>query len=620
MNSLEIRKKFIEFYEKRGHSNIPSVSLIPENDSTLLFVNSGMFPLVPYLLGENHPKGKRLVNFQRSFRTDDIEEVGDNRHTTFFEMLGNWSLGDYFKEEQLNWSYEFLIEGLKLDPNKLFATVYKGNKNIEIEKDLESVKILKKIFNKYGISAKDVDFEKGGKIKDGRIFYFGDKENWWSRSGGPEEMPVGEPGGPDSEIFYDLGKELKIHENSKYKNRECHINCDCGRFIEIGNNVFMEFIKTEKNFSKLSQKNVDFGAGLERLTMICQGKTSVFKTDLFLPIILEIERISGEKYNDNQKIFEIIADHIKAVTFIIGDEKGIGPSNKQQGYFVRRLIRRAIRHSKQIGIDSDDWMKLLSKKVIEIYKDIYPELERNSLFIFKELEKEQKTFQKTLVHGLKEFEKLKNKNTIDGKTAFNLYQTYGFPIEMIEELAEEKGQKVDKEEFLKEVEGHKKMSRTASAGVFKGGLADSGEKTTKLHTATHLLLAALRKVLGEEVFQKGSNITSKRLRFDFSFFRKLTDDEINKVEKIVNEKIKENLPVLKKEISLNEALNIGALASFGEKYPDKVIVYTIGKSEVFSKEICHGPHVQETSEIGKFRIVKEEASGAGVRRIRARVN
>lgn len=606
MDSLEIRQKFIEFYKNRGHSVIPSVSLIPENDPTLLFVNSGMFPLVPYLLGENHPEGKRLVNFQRSFRTDDIEEVGDNRHTTFFEMLGNWSLGEYFKKEQLNWWFQFLIEVLKLDIGRIYQTIYIGNK--KIEKDNLSISILKEIYKRYGIDAyegpeggsREIDFKKY------KIFAYRD-DNWWQRGDA-----VGELGGPDSETFYDTGKK----HNPSF-GRFCHPNCDCGRFLEIGNSVFIQYQKTENGWKEIKNKNVDFGGGLERITMVVNDLKNIFETDLFLPIILEIEKLSGKKYRNNQVSFEIIADHIKGATFVIGDEKGIGPSNKQQGYFVRRLIRRAIRHGKRIGINSDDWLKPLSEKVIEIYKSIYPELEKNSQFIFKELEKEQRVFQKTLERGLKEFEKLKDKKIINGKDASILYQTYGFPIEMIEELAKEKDQKVDKKEFLKELEKHKDMSRTASAGVFKGGLVDCGKETTRLHTTTHLLLASLRLVLGKGVSQKGSNITSERLRFDFSFDRKLTKDEIEKVEKIVNQKIKENLNVLKEEMDLKSALESGALAGFGEKYPDRVIVYTIKNGQTFSREICHGPHVGKTSEIGKFKIIKESASGAGVRRIKA---
>ncbi len=623
MTSGEIREKFINFYEKRGHTFILSASLIPENDPTLLFVNSGMSPLVPYFLGEKNPQGNRLVNIQKSFRTDDIEEVGDSRHTTFFEMLGNWSLGDYFKKEQLPWVYEFLIDELKLEPQKLYATVFSGNEEIGVPRDTDSANILVEIFSKYGIKANVVDCSENNELGEGRIFYYPDKKNWWSRSGTPKEMPVGEIGGPDSEIFYDLGADLKKHENSVFKDDSCHVNCDCGRFVEIGNSVFMEYKRTESGFEKLQQHNVDFGGGLERIAMAVNGLNSVFETDLFLPIISKIEELSGKKYNENHKSLEIIADHIKAAVFIIGDERGVAPSNKGQGYFARRLIRRAIRHGRQEGISSDShWLNILAQKVIEIYKKNYPELEKNSLFIFSELEKEQSVFQKTLDRGLKEFEKLKDEKVIGGKEAAVLYQSYGFPIEMIEELAEEKGQKVNREDFQKEIKKHKEMSRTASAGSFKGGLADSTEETTKLHTATHLLLAALKLVLGKEISQRGSNINSERLRFDFSFSRKPTEDEIKKVEDIMNSKIKEGLDVFKEEMNLEDALKSGSSGTFGEKYPEKVTVYTIGKSkdDFLSKEICHGPHIDNISKLGTFKIIKEEASSAGVRRIKAKLD
>ncbi len=615
MKSLDIRNKFIEFYKERGHKLIPSASLIPENDPTLLFVNSGMFPLVPYLLGEDHPKGKRLVNFQRSFRTDDIEEVGDNRHTTFFEMLGNWSLGDYFKEEQLNWWFEFLVETIGLDPKKIYQTVYLGDGNIP--KDDESISILKNIYNKYGIKAEEGpetlskgDLGPGVEIDfdEHRIFAYRDK-NWWERGDA-----LGELGGPDSETFYDTGKDhnLKFGEH-------CHINCDCGRFLEVGNSVFMQYQKTEDGWAELKNKNVDFGGGLERLVMVTSGVDNIFETDVFLPIISAIEDLSGKKYRDNFKEFEIIADHIKAATFIMGDERGVAPSNKQQGYFVRRLIRRAIRYGKQIGINSDGWLKNLSVKVIEINKDIYPELENNSSFILEEIEKEENRFQSSLVKGLREFEKIGGEKVISGENAFNLYQTYGFPIEMIFELANERGQELDISSFQDQLKRHKELSQVTSAGMFKGGLADSGEKTTKFHTATHLLLKSLREVLGEEVAQKGSNITSERLRFDFSYSRKLTEQEIKEVEDMVNNKIEDDFEVTKEEMNLEEALSSGALAFFGEKYPDRVKVYTI-KDEagnIFSKEICQGPHISRTSEIGQFKIIKEESSSSGIRRIKA---
>jgi len=615
MTAKELREKYLNFFKSKGHAVLPSASLIPENDPTSLFIGSGMQPLIPYLLGEKHPRGQRLANSQKSFRAEDIEEVGDSRHTTFFEMLGNWSLGDYFKKEQLSWMWEFLLEELKLDPKKVYVTVYRGNKETGIERDKESVEIWKKLFKGKGIEAKDVDFAEKNGMRDGRIFYYDDNKNWWSRSGVPANMPVGEPGGPDSEMFYDLGANLKKHENSKFKDLPCHVNCDCGRFIEIGNNVFMEFVKTNKGFEPLPQKNVDFGGGLERMTMVSEGKNNVFETDLFVNILRKISQISGgKKYQGNAAAFEIIADHIKAATFIMADDKGIAPSNTDQGYIVRRLIRRAVRYGRQLGIKNDLWIKEITQVVIDDYKDVYPELERNKDFVLSNLDEEETRFKKTLEKGLKEFEK----REISGREAFNLYQTYGFPIEMTKELAEEKGIQVDEEEFQQELKKHQELSRTASAGKFKGGLADAGEETKKLHTAAHLLLAALRKVLNDSVTQKGSNITAERLRFDFSWPEKLTDEQKKQVEDLVNEVIKKDLPVVCEEMSLDEAKKQGAAGVFESKYGERVKVYTVGNDkEVFSQEICGGPHIERTGELGHFKITKEESSSAGVRRIKA---
>ncbi len=617
MKAKEIREKFIDFYKKRDHVFIPPAPLIPEQDSTLLFVNSGMFPLVPYLLGEEHPEGKRLVNFQKCFRSDDIEEIGDMRHTTLFEMLGNWSLGDYFKEEQIPWVFDFFVDEIGLDPKKIYISVYRGDKEIGIEKDSKAAQIWKDVFEKRGIASKEVDFAQEKGMQEGRIFYYS-KDNWWSRSGPPESMPLQEPGGPDSEIFYDLGESLGHHKKSQWKNEPCHVNCDCGRFIEIGNSVFIQFIKTENGFEKLPKKNVDFGGGLERIAMISQGKTSIFETDLFLPIIRKIEEISSFKYRENVQSFEVIADHVKAATFIIGDEKGVSPSNKQQGYFVRRLLRRSMRHGRILNIDSKMWIKDVAREVIEIYKDVYPEIEKNKDFVYEMLEKEENAFNKMLEKGIKEFEKIENKE-ISGKKASFLYQTYGFPLELIEEMAKERGQKVDKEGFYEDMEKHKKLSRDLSAGVFKSGLADESENTVKYHTATHLLLAALREILGETVVQKGSNINRERLRFDFSFERKLSKEEISQVEEKVNDMIKKDLVVSKEEMDTKKALESGVVASFEEKYPSRVLVYTISDKDgnVFSREICSGPHVEKTSLLGKLIIKKEESSSSGVRRIKA---
>ncbi|MCX6718658.1 MAG: alanine--tRNA ligase [Candidatus Staskawiczbacteria bacterium] len=615
MTSSELRRKYLDFFKKNGHEIIPSASLIPENDSSTLFISSGMQPLVPYLLGEKHPQGNRLANSQKSLRTEDIDEVGDNLHTTFFEMLGNWSLGDYFKKEQLNWIFEFLVKDLEIDPKRLYSTVFRGEEKIGVSKDEESVNILKQVFKKYKIEAKDIDFPEENGMQDGRIFYYSARKCWWSKSGTPEKMPLSEIGGPDSEIFYDLGAELKRHENSEFRDLPCHVNCDCGRFVEIGNSVFIEYKKIENGFKKLKQYNVDFGGGLERLTMVVQGKNNVFETDLFSDLIKKIEELSGKKYEENKNSFRIIVDHIRAATFIIGDVRGITPSNLGQGYIVRRLIRRAIRFGKKIGIGKDGWLKEVAEVVAINYEDVYPEIKDNLDFISAELTKEEEKFILTLEKGLKEFEKL---NNVSGTDAFNLYQTYGFPIEITAELAKEKGINVNVEEFRNELEKHQELSRTASAGMFKGGLADNSEATTKLHTAAHLMLAGLRKVLGDEVYQKGSNITAERLRFDFSHKEKMTGEQLKDVENFVNGIIEKDLPVWFEEMPLEKAKEINAMGVFESKYGQNVKVYFIGKGDKnVSREICGGPHVEHTGILGKFKILKEESSSSGIRRIKA---
>lgn len=622
MLAEEIRERYLKFFEKRGHTIIPSASLIPENDSTLLFVNSGMFPLVPYLLGEKHPGGVRLCDSQKSFRADDIEEVGDNRHNTFFEMLGNWSLGDYFKKEQLNWWYEFLIEELKIDPKKLYQTVYAGSD--VAQKDEESVEVLKEIFTKYGIDATEGS-ETTGKGSEGpgvtvefggsqRIFAYRDK-NWWQRGDA-----VGELGGPDSETFYDTGK---THDSMF--GRYCHINCDCGRFLEIGNSVFMQYQMTESGWREMAQKNVDFGGGLERIAMVMQGKDNVFETDLFSPLLFQVEKLSRKTYRQHMRPFEIIVDHIKAAVCIVGDEKGIAPSNVGQGYIVRRLIRRALRYGAQLGIQEKYWTRSLATTVIGIYKAQYPELARNADIVLDELTKEEGRFTSALERGLKEFNRFFSgtgdaARSVTGRQAFDLYQSYGFPIEMTRELARERGYAVDMEGFQKEIARHQELSRTTSAGMFKGGLANQSERTTKLHTATHLLLAALKSVLGDHVYQKGSNITAERLRLDFPHPAKLTDKEIANVEELVNETIRRDLPVTMEETSVEEAKKRGATGVFKERYGERVNVYTIGDGDhPFSVEICGGPHVARAGLLGTFSIQKEEAVGTGIRRIRATV-
>jgi len=628
MQSKEIRAKYLDFFKSKGHTIINSASLLPENDSSTLFISSGMQPLVPYLLGQKHPAGTRLANSQKSFRSEDIEEVGDNRHTTFFEMLGNWSLGDYFKKEQLPWVFEFLTKELSIDPKRIYITVFRGNKEIGIPRDEDSIAIWKDIFKSAGIEVSDLDYdtmEKAEEIgmQNARIFSYIDKKNWWSRSGVPAKMPVGEPGGPDSEIFIDLGAELKRHENSPWADKKCHVNCDCGRFIELGNSVFMEYIRTEKGFENLKQQNVDFGGGLERIVMAVQGKDNVFETDLFSNIINRISELSGgKKYRDRMRDFEVVADHLRAATFVMGDDKGIAPSNVGAGYIVRRLIRRAVRYGRNLEIVSEGWTKEIAEIIIQEYGDIYNELKRNHDFIIKNLDEEELKFQKTIEKGLKEFAnvecRVSNNKIISSIDAFNLYQTYGFPIEMTAELAREKGLNIDIAGYEAENKKHQELSRTASAGMFKGGLADNSEAVTRLHTAAHLMLSALRQVLGNHVLQRGSNITAERLRFDFMHPQKMSAEELSKVEEIVNHAIAENYPIICEEMPLAEAKAKGAMGVFESKYDELVKVYRVGPANApFSYEICGGPHAANTGELGRFKISKEESSSAGIRRIKA---
>ena len=605
----------MEFFKKHGHKIIPSASLIPENDPSTLFTSAGMQPMIPYLLGEKHPDGNRIVDSQKCFRTQDIEEVGDSRHTTFFEMLGNWSLGDYFKKDQIEWVFEFITKEAGLNPENIYVTVFRGKEDIGIPKDLEAVEIWKEQFKKVRINADAVDFAEKDGMQGGRIFYYDETKNWWSRSGVTENMPVGEPGGPDSEIFWDFGADLKMHENSEFKDYPCHVNCDCGRFLEIGNSVFMEYIKTKSGFEQLKNKNIDFGGGLERIAAAGLNTPDVFAIDVFSKIRKKIEDLSGKVYGKNSKetkAFRVVMDHLRAATFLIAD--GALPSNKDQGYFTRRLIRRAVRFAHDLGINKN-FCSDIAKEVVFAYFDFYPYLKEKQAEIMQELIKEEEKFNLTLENGLREFEKLEN---VSGKDAFNLYQSYGFPIEITLELAKEKGIEVDIEEFEKELEKHQDLSRTASAGMFKGGLADHSEQTTKLHTAAHLMLAGLRKVLGEDVYQKGSNITAERLRFDFSHKDKLTGEQIKDVENFVNGIIKKDLPVWFEEMPLEKAKEINAMGVFESKYGEMVKVYFVGKGdENASKEICGGPHVTHTGIMGHFKITKEESSSSGVRRIKA---
>lgn len=608
MKSSEIRNKYLSFFKTRGHKIIPSSPIVPINDPTTLFTSSGMQPLIPYLLGQSHPLGNRLVDVQRSFRAGDIEEVGDNRHTTFFEMLGNWSLGDYFKKEQLLWIFEFLTKELLLDPKKLYVTVFEGNEFVG--KDTESIDLWKEIFSTVGIDAKEGE----------RIFAYPARKNWWSRSGEPEKMPPGEPGGPDSEVFYDFGIELGLHEKSQWKNEKCHPNCDCGRFMEIANSVFMQYKKEDDgSLKELTQKNVDFGGGLERLVAATIDSPDVFTSDLFTPIIKILETSSGKRYAENTQIthaMRIIADHIKAAVMMMAD--GVLPSNKTQGYVLRRLIRRSLLHGRKLGLSKDlTYIGKLVEPIASIYGSAYPTVTQKAEEIRLLLQEEALRFGKTLERGLAEIEKV---SALDGKIAFVLYETYGFPWEMTVEIAAEKGQQVDRSQFEEEFKKHQELSRTAAKGMFKGGLADHSEQTTKLHTAHHLLLASLQKIVDPTIKQRGSNITAERLRMDFNYAQKLTPEEIVKVEELVNQKIKEDLKVERVEMPREEAEKVGAQMEFGHKYPDRVSVYFVGpQKDYFSAEFCGGPHVEHTGVLGKFKILKEESAGSGIRRIYAKV-
>ncbi len=606
---------------------IPSASLVPENDPTTLFTGSGMQPMVPYLLGENHPEGTRITDAQKSFRTGDIEEIGDNRHTTFFEMLGNWSLGDYFKKEQLPWIFEFLTKEIGLDPHHLYVTVFIGDEKNNLPRDTEAAEIWQRLFNEKGIAAEvallgsEADGYERGMKENERIFFYDVKKNWWSRAGVPGNMPAGEPGGPDSEMFYDFGTP----HDPKF-GKECHPNCDCGRFLEIGNSVFMQYVKKpDGSFAQLPRKNVDFGGGLERIAMAVSNIPDIIDV-CHRPIIDALERMSGKKYASDSPeapAFRIVADHVKAASFLIGD--GVLPSNTERGYFVRRLLRRAIRYADQLGIQNVA-LSTLVEPALGQYKEQYPETYALREMIGQEIDKEETKFRKTLRDGLKEFEKILQNGKISGKDVFLLFSTYGFPYELTFELAKERNMSVDESEFQAEMKKHQELSRTASAGVFKGGLADNSEKTTRLHTAHHLLLKALQIVLGSQVKQRGSNITSERLRMDFVHDAKMTDEQKAEVERIVNEEIIADLPVVRSELPREEAEKLGAEHEFGQKYPDRVSVYSVGPKgatvddpqfeKAFSIEFCGGPHVTHTGEIGHFRIAKEEASSAGIRRIR----
>lgn len=598
MKASELRQKYIDFFvKKHDHKEVKGASLIPENDPTVLFTTAGMHPLVPFLCGEKHPAGNRLVNFQKCVRTDDIDEVGDTTHLTFFEMMGNWSLGDYFKEESIKMSYEFLTEELGFDPNHIVVSCFEGDSDAPRDDEAAAV------WEELGFRR----VEKGEPCEGGLIYFYGKKENWWG--------PAGQTGpcGPDTEIFY-------IKDQPKCdKCDELGPACECGKYVEIWNNVFMQYDKQEDgSFKSLAQKNVDTGLGLERVAGLMQGADTPFETDLFIPAM---EKIQNLGVND-ETAQRIIADHLRAAVFILGDPFGIAPSNTDQGYVLRRLIRRAIRYAKKSGIEGA-FCEEIAKIYIKMYSPVYPELDEFKDKILTELAKEEEQFSKTLSQGEKEFEKMlpnlmrSNEPILPGRLAFKLYDTYGFPIEMTEELAKENDLKVDLEGYKKAYEKHQELSRAGAKEKFAGGLADHSEQTTKLHTATHLLHQALRNVLGDHVEQKGSNITVERLRFDFTHPDKMTPEQIKQVEDIVNEQIKKAMPVSCEEMSVDEAKKQGAIGLFESKYGDTVKVYTMGD---FSKEICGGPHVENTSKLGHFKIKKEQSSSAGVRRIKAIVS
>lgn len=617
MTLNELREAYLRFFEAQKHVRIPVVPLVPENDATTLFTSSGMQPLLPYFLGELHPQGTRVVNSQPCFRAGDIMEVGDNRHTTFFEMLGNWSFGDYFKAEQLRWFWTFLTGTLGLSPDRLYVSVFSGDPALNIPKDAEAISVWQTLFKEKGIAASVVDLvtesqgaQKG--MQGGRIFTYDAQKNWWSRDGVPANMPSGEPGGPDSEVFYEF---TQVEHDPRF-GAHCHPNCDCGRFMEIGNSVFMQYLKNPDGaFSLLPKQNVDFGGGLERILAAVQATPDVFETDAFSRVIQSIEQVTGVSYKaENKMAMRVVADHMRAATFMI--VQGVQPSNKQQGYVLRRLLRRAAVQLRTLGADiAQVSFEKFCEAVIETYGDVYFDPAQARASIQTVVGPEMRQFVKSLDRGLKEIEK-QPLDQIDGVFAFDLFQTYGFPFEITQEIVAKRGGTVDKAEFDAAFNSHQQKSRTASVGMFKGGLVDpNNAQVLQYHTLTHLTHQALRDVLGDSVAQKGSNITPERMRFDFSYELPLTPQQIAAVEQIVNDKIQANLPVSFTEMRLDEALAQGALAFFGEKYGERVKVYTIGD---YSKEVCGGPHVSSTGEIkGTFKIVKEQSVGKGVRRIKA---
>ncbi len=629
MNANEIRKKFLDFQVKHGHKVIPPAPLVLENDPTTLFTGSGMQPLLPYLLGQPHPEGTRLTDSQPSMRLQDIEDVGDPRHTTVFEMLGNWSLGDYFKKEQIENFFEFLTQEVGLDPEKIYVTCFIGNEKYGIPKDTEAAEIWQEVFRKAGVEAKVVEIgsakngdERG--IKPGeRIFFYDDKENWWSRGGGIETTPLGDPCGPDSEVFYDFGEDKQ--DVAKYG--ESHPASDGARFMEIGNQVFMQYKRKEDgSFEELKHKNVDFGGGLERITAASINSFDVFKISLLAPIIAKLEELSHKKYENNTDEMRIIADHLRGAYLLAA--QGLVPSNKAQGYALRRLVRRAVLRALDLGIGQEFLAEILP--VIETnYQDLSDDILPGRAHVLEVLTKEEAAFRKTINKGVKELRKLSADQELTGAELFKLQDTYGFPLELSVEEAYKMNIKLSdnyQDEFERALAEQRERSKTASKGMFKGGLSDTGEQTTKYHTACHLLLAALQQEIDPSIAQKGSNLTPERLRFDFNIDHKMTPEELQRVEDRVNAWIEADLPVVYAEYDKDYAFDeLHAHGSFRDRYPDRVTVYAIGEGisapndekTMISMEICGGPHVQHTGELGKFKITKEESSSAGVRRIKA---
>lgn len=627
MNAQDIRRKYLDFCQKNGHKVIPRALLVPYNDPTTLFTGSGMQPLIPYLLGEPHQDGTRLANSQTCLRAQDIDDVGDNRHTTFFEMLGNWSLGDYFKSDQIAWFFTYLIDIVGLDPQKIFVTCCSGFPEYDVPKDTESAEIWVKLFADKGVEAKQVElgseengYEKGE--QGGRVFFY-DEKNWWSRNGAPKYVKVGEPCGPDSEVFYLFDS---VQHDPSF-GEKCHPNCDCGRYMEIGNSVFMEYIRTESGFEKLPAQNVDFGGGLERIAAAAMDSPDVFKISILWPIVEKLEKLSGKSYDSHTNAMRVIADHLRAASFLAVD--GVKPSNKEQGYVMRRLVRRAIRFAFELGIEQN-FLQEVVPVIANLYVDDFPEVAEKRQEVVDVLVREEKAFRQTLRKGIREFTKL-TEDGLTGKEIFTLYDTYGFPTELSVEEAFKQDVSVSENwrvEFDTLMKEQRERSQTAAKGTFKGGLGGQTLQHKKYHTATHLMYQALRDVLGDHVVQNGSNITEERLRFDFSHPEKVTREQLDQVEDIVNREIAKDLQVSWKEYPTEEATGpLGALGQFGDRYGDTVKVYSMKdaqsdpKERPFSFEICGGPHVDHTLQLfedgKKFKIIKEEASSAGIRRIKA---